>query len=231
MRNHRGRGWVWRGAGRPAKVGHGLHFSWPWPLPVRSVAREKHVADIPGRLDARREHGDNPHLWYDPATMPKVAQKLSATFTLLDPADKDYFAQRLRAFDASEKALDDQIAAMKAKDAGTAVLPTEPVFDYLAEALGLTIVDQEGAFQKAVEEGNDPPASAVAEFRQQIASHMIKAFIYNSQTVTPITTQLEDDAKQNGVPIVPVSETEPEGKTYQQWMLDQLETFQQALGR
>jgi len=163
--------------------------------------------------------------------MPKVAQKLSATFTLLDPADKDYFAQRLRAFDASEKALDDQIAAMKAKDAGTAVLPTEPVFDYLAEALGLTIVDQEGAFQKAVEEGNDPPASAVAEFRQQIASHMIKAFIYNSQTVTPITTQLEDDAKQNGVPIVPVSETEPEGKTYQQWMLDQLETFQQALGR
>jgi zinc/manganese transport system substrate-binding protein len=40
---------------------------------------------------------------------------------------------------------------------------------------------------------------------------------------------MQDDAKQNHVPVVPVSETEPTGKTYQQWMLGELTTLQQAL--
>ena len=207
------------GAGYDAFVDKLLSAS---PRPQRVVID---VSQLTGH-----QSGDNPHFWYEPTTMPKVAQKLLDLLTQLDPADKDYFSQRLQTFNTSEKAVDDRIAALKGRYAGTKVLPTEPVFDYMAEALGLSIVDREGAFQRAVEEGNDPPASAVAEFRRQIASHTIKAVIYNSQAVTPITTQMQDYAKQNGVPVIPVSETEPTGKTYQQWMLDQLTGLQKALG-
>lgn len=176
------------------------------------------------------QDGDNPHIWYDPTTMPKVAQQLAAILTQLDPAGKDYFTGRLQAFNASEKTLEDRIAALRATDHGAKVLVTEPIFDYLAGALALDVVDQNGAFPKAVEDGNDPPASAVAQFRNELASRAVKALIYNRQTVTPITSQMLDLAKQNRVPIVPVSETEPQGKTYQQWMLDELATLQGALG-
>lgn len=175
--------------------------------------------------------GDNPHVWYDPKTMPEVARRLADALAQIDPKDKDYFAARLQSFDSAEKAVDDEVGIIRSKYQGTRVLMTEPVFDYMAAALDLAVVDQQGAFQRAVEEGNDPAAAAVAQFRNELASHAIRVLIYNDQTVTPITTQMQDVAKQNGVPVVAVSETEPRGKTYQQWMLSQLSTLQQALGR
>ena len=85
-------------------------------------------------------------------------------------------------------------------------------------------------FQKAIAEGNDPPADTVATFNSQLSQRQVKVLIYNVQTVTPVTTNLENEAKQQSIPIVPVSETMPSGKTYQQWMLDQLSALQQALG-
>lgn len=186
------------------------------------------VIDV-GELTGHRQ-GDNPHVWYDPTTMPRVAHRLADILTQLDPADTEYFAGRLQAFNASEKAVSDRVSSLRAKYQGARVLPTEPVFDYMAAALGLEIVDREGAFQKAVEEGNDPPAAAVARFRDQLASHQIKALIYNKQAVTPITTQMRAIAQLNQVAAVPVSETEPSGKTYQEWMLDELTLLQPALG-
>src|SRR5579862_8277037 len=45
--------------------------------------------------------GDNPHLWYDPATMPAVASALAATLGTADPAHKDDYAARLKTFLAS----------------------------------------------------------------------------------------------------------------------------------
>ena len=37
-------------------------------------------------------------------------------------------------------------------------------------------------------------------------------------------------AKDNNIPVVGVSETEPPGSTYQQWMLGQLDALDAALG-
>ncbi len=183
------------------------------------------VAQLVGAKD-----GDNPHLWYRPDVMPALAKAVADHLTQADPAGQAEYASRLQQFDTSLQPLRQRIDGFKAKYSGTKVLPTEPVFDYMAIALSLDVVDKEGAFQRAVEEGNDPPAEAVARFRQQLASHTIKALIYNSQTVTPITTDMQSVAKQNGVPVVGISETEPPGKTYQQWMLDQLTQLEQALG-
>ncbi len=63
----------------------------------------------------------------------------------------------------------------------------------------------------------------------QINQHLVKVLIYNVQTVTPLTTNLQNAAKLNNIPIVPVSETMPEGKTYQTWMLDQLNAAPEGL--
>jgi zinc/manganese transport system substrate-binding protein len=196
---------------------------------LSSAPRQGRIVIDTGQLMGTPD-GANPHLWYQPKTMPKLAQTVADRLSQLDPAGKPDFDAALQKFNSSLTPLDDLIGQIKRQHAGAKVLPTEPVFDYMAEALGLDVADKDGAFQKAVEAGNDPPAEAVAQFRQQLASRTIKALIYNVQAVTPITAAMQAEAKQNGVPVIGVSETEPPGKTYQQWMLDELAAVQRALG-
>lgn len=184
---------------------------------------------IDGGKTAGRTDGDNPHIWYDISSLTKVAQAISAALIQLDSPNKAEYASRQQAFLSALDGVNTRVTQMKAKGAGTKILATEPVFDYMADALGLQEVDKEGAFQRAVEAGNDPPAAAVVQFRQQITSQAIKVVIYNNQTQTPITTEMQSLARANNVAVVGISETEPDGKNYQQWMLDQLTTLESAL--
>ena len=79
----------------------------------------------------------NPHLWYAPTTMPAVARQIAADLSALRPAHAAYFASRLTAFDASLKPWLAAIASFRAAYPGTAVATTEPVGDYLLQALGM----------------------------------------------------------------------------------------------
>ena len=90
------------------------------------------VADL-----VHKKAGDNPHLWYDPATMPTYAKALAAALVERDPGHKADYDQRLQTFLASLQPLDAKIAELRGKFAGTPVTATEPVFGYMATALGL----------------------------------------------------------------------------------------------
>jgi len=174
------------------------------------------------------KNGDNPHLWYDPATMPKVAVAVTAALDEIDPADSRSFHDWLGLFQNSLGPLNAKIAEIRARYSGVPVAFTEPVFGYMAEALDLHVITPE-AFQRAIEEGDEPPASAIAQMDDQLRTHQVKVLLYNVQTVTPITTKVQQRAKQLGIPVVGVSETEPLGKSYQQWMLSQLDNLEAAL--
>ena len=86
-------------------------------------------------------------------------------------------------------------------------------------------------FEKAIAEGNDPSAQDVNTTNKQISDKKIKVLIYNSQTVTPITTNLQNAAQANGIPVVPVTETMPPSNTYQTWMMDELNALETALAQ
>jgi zinc/manganese transport system substrate-binding protein len=107
---------------------------------------------------------------------------------------------------------------------------TETIYLYQAGPLGLQVLTPL-VFQKAIAEGNDPPVSVVLAAANQIRKRQVKVLIYNEQMVTPITENLLHEARTAHLPIVPVTETMPAGKTYQAWMLDQLLLLEQALGR
>jgi len=66
----------------------------------------------------------NPHLWYDPKTMPAVAKEIAADLAALDPAQAGYFQANAKKFDASLKPWLAAIAAFKAHHAGTPVAVT-----------------------------------------------------------------------------------------------------------
>ncbi len=181
------------------------------------------VADLVGR-----QAGDNPHLWYDPATMPALARALAAELARRDRANADTYRQRLEAFLASLAPLDARIVAMKSAYSGTAVTATEPVFGYMATALGLDM--RHTRFQLAIMNDTEPSASEMAAFESDLRGRAVKVLFYNSQVTDDTTTRLLKIATDSGVPVVGVTETKPAGKTYTKWMLDQLDALAVALG-
>ncbi len=190
------------------------------PNPSRVVLNVQRLIGAPD--------GANPHVWYDPTVMPRVAQAAADALVKLDPANAELYSDNLRTLLGALRTVDDRVSMMRGRYLGTPVAFTEPVYEYMAGALGLVVRSPE-AFVKAVEEGSDPPSQAVAEEEDLIIHHQVRALIYNSQTVTKITSRIRDLAERSSVPVVGVSETEPRGQTYQQWQLDELERLESAL--
>jgi zinc/manganese transport system substrate-binding protein len=55
--------------------------------------------------------------------------------------------------------------------------------------------------------------------------------LYNKQTGTKLTQRMLDIARRAKIPVVGITETEPMGTTYQDWMLMQLADLQKALAQ
>ena len=85
----------------------------PWMVKMLRAAKGAGRIEVEAAALAGRKPGDNPHLWYDPAIMRRVAQALADALSAADPAHKAAFAQRLDAFDAALKPLDDRIEQMR----------------------------------------------------------------------------------------------------------------------
>jgi zinc/manganese transport system substrate-binding protein len=171
--------------------------------------------------------GDNPHIWYDPKTMPVLAKKLVALLSKTDPAHAADYAANLKKFLATLQPLNDKIAALRVKGAGTDVIATEPVFGYMSDALGLKMHDM--GFQNHVMNNVEPTAGETEEFETLLKTKKVKVLFYNAQASDPVAARMQDVAKASGVPVVGVCETEPAGLTYVPWMLSQLDALDQAL--
>ena len=182
------------------------------------------VADL-----LHKKAGDNPHFWYNPDWVEQVADRITADYKSIDPADAAYFDQQSAAFRTAVQPYHDRVAKIRASFTGLPVGATENIFVYLAQALGLHLISPP-EFMQAVAEGNDPPAQTVAEFNNQVSTKQIKVLVYNVQTSTSITEQLKRLAAANGIPVVGISETlQPAGATLQEWQDAQLITLQNAL--
>ncbi len=189
------------------------------PAPGR---REINVGALTGH-----KPGDNPHLWYDPAYVKAAATALTAALAAADPMHKADYQQGLAKFDDSLKPLDEKIAAMKKSFAGQPVTASEPVFGYQADLIGLKVHNEK--FALAVMNNAEPTPSEVAAFEDDLKGHKVKAMLFNAQASEPAVQRLVRMAKDNGIPVVGVSETEPANATYQTWMLGQLEALDKAL--
>jgi zinc/manganese transport system substrate-binding protein len=173
----------------------------------------------------------NAHVWYDPGTMPAVAAATEAALAKLEPANATYFAAREQAYLASLAPLAAKIAELKAKFSGAPVAFTEPVAGDLAKAIGLQVLTPE-SFQRAIENGTDPAPADVAAERDLLTAKTVRALLFNSQVITPLTQQIHDLAVANGIPVVGVAETlPPQYRTYQEWQLAQMNELEAALAK
>lgn len=189
---------------------------------------QRQVIDVQQLVGAAT--GGNPHLWYSTQTMVQVADAVATDLARIDPAERVAFQGAANRFAASLAPISQEIALIRSADPNAPVAYTEPVFGYMGQALGFHVLTP-ASFQRAIEEGNDPSAADLATEETILSQHQVHLLIYNLQTVTPVTTRIEDLARQDGVPVIGVTETEPPGQTYQQWMLGQLRAVQAALAR
>jgi zinc/manganese transport system substrate-binding protein len=199
----------------------------PWMSKLLSASRATGRITIEVAKLVGKKAGDNPHLWYDPATMPAVAKALAAQLAKLDPDHRSDYEARRDAFDASLEPIDEKIAALRQRYAGTAITATEPVAGYMAEAIHLKV--RNPRFQLAIMNNTEPSASEIAAFQKDLKTRAVKVLLYNSQTSEELTEKMRSIAKGSGVPIVGVTETEPAGKKYQDWMLSELAALETGL--
>ena len=176
---------------------------------------------------AGKKSGDNPHLWYDPNTAPKLAKALSDAFSKADAAHTADFAGRLSTFVASLEPLNDKITAIRSKYAGTAVTASEPVFGYMVDALKLKMRNER--FQLSIMNDTEPSARDVAAFERDLKEHKVRVMFYNKQASNKAVQHLVDLARDSKIPVVGVTETAPPDVSYQRWMLDQLTDTEKAL--
>lgn len=176
--------------------------------------------------------GDNPHRWYDPADVTRVARTITADLQRLDPPHKRYFAQRLSQLDAHGLAgYHRLITQIRARYSGVPVGASESIFALQAPALGLDLLTPPG-FMKAISEGTEVTAQDTVTTEHQLAAHQIKVWVYNSQNVTPEIQRLNRAARAAGIPTVTVTETlSPASDSFQQWQVAQLTRLQAALHR
>jgi zinc/manganese transport system substrate-binding protein len=171
----------------------------------------------------------NPHLWYKPVTMPAVANAVAADLAALAPAHASYFKANASAFIGSLAAWNSAIAAFKVKYPNTPVATTEPVADYMLQAVGADNMTP-WALQADIMNGTDPSAQDVTTQRDLFTQHKVKVFLYNQQVTDSLTESFITLAHANGIPVVGVYETMPvPGYDYQSWMLAEVQDLQKAV--
>jgi zinc/manganese transport system substrate-binding protein len=171
----------------------------------------------------------NPHLWYNPATMPKVASAIAADLGQVDPAHAAYYKANATAFTASLSAWNNAIAAFKSAHPGTPVATTEPVADYMLQAAGTDNLTP-FTFQADIMNGTDPSPQNTALENSLFTEHKVKVFLYNQQVTDSLTESFIKLAHDNGIPVVGVYETMPTpGYDYQSWMLAEVNALNKAV--
>jgi zinc/manganese transport system substrate-binding protein len=202
----------------------------PWVSKLLSTQpaagrRVVNVGDVVGVAD-----GGNPHRWYNPADVHTVIAAIVAAYQAADPADAAYFSAQESSYESTGLAeYNDLISQIKRTYAGTPVGASESIFAMMAPALGLDLVTP-ATFLRAISEGTDPTAADEQTIDNQIRTHAIKVYVYNSQNATPDVQQQVDAAKAAGIPVTTITETlSPATATFQSWQVGELRSLQTAL--
>ncbi|MFJ8077604.1 metal ABC transporter solute-binding protein, Zn/Mn family [Streptomyces sp. NPDC096176] len=170
----------------------------------------------------------NEHVWYDVPTMARLADRIADTLAKTAPGGAGTFQQNAKAFKEKLTLIQDKEAQIRADHEGGAVVVTEPVPLYLIEASGLRNLTP-ADFSEAVEEGDEVSPRILRQTLGLLTDRQVEALVYNEQTSSPQTEKVKQAAEDNGIPVVPVTETLPQGEDYIGWMTANVEALKRAL--
>lgn len=170
----------------------------------------------------------NPHLWYNPDNMLKVASALKNELVKLDAKQAKTFEANYTKFQTAIEGLNTQIADFKSAHPDTTAAVTEPVADYLLERAGIKVLTP-WSLQAAIMNDTDPSSQDSSYQESLFTGKKIKLFLYNQQVTDDTTTKYLNLAKSNAIPVVGVYETMPSGYHYVSWMQAELKAMTAAV--
>jgi manganese/iron transport system substrate-binding protein len=154
-----------------------------------------------------KESGDpNPHLWMNPLYAKKYAQLTAQWLDANDPANKAYYDENLRSFEAAIDKLDAAIRAATATvpEKNRRLLTYHDSWAYWARQYGWTVI---GAIQPS--DFSEPSAKDVADLIDQIKKEGVPAVFGSEVYPSPVTEQI---ARETGATFVnKLSDDEPPG--------------------
>ena len=124
--------------------------------------------------------------------------------------------------------LQDDVAMAGQNYQGYSVLSSEPVADYLLDALGFENITPSD-FSQAIEEETDLSPKVLLEVQELLKNKLVKLFVVNSQTGSSQIDALVTLAKENGIAVVEMSELLPDGVSYSEWMSNNITSIDSAL--
>ena len=151
-----------------------------WADKVISAApnANRKVIDVQQLLDLP-DSTPNPHLWYDPKTMPAVAKAIAGDLSVLQPAHTTYFETNLKRFNASLEPWIAAIAAFRAqyrKHTGRGYRTGRELY-----AGSRRRHDPHASnLQAALMNGTDPAPQDVTTQDQLLTGHKVKVFAVQS---------------------------------------------------
>jgi zinc/manganese transport system substrate-binding protein len=169
----------------------------------------------------------NPHLWYKPDTMPTLATYLAGLLIKIDTIHKTEYEVNLAKFLADNKNVQAKIAALKTKYNNTNVTATEPVFNYMAEAIGLQMQGLD--FQWKIMNDTEPSPKMLSEYLDLLNKHKVKLLFYNNQVTEGTTQNILAYARKNNIPVVGINETMPQNISINSWLINHLNQTELAL--
>lgn len=193
-------------------VANGLGYD-SWMNKLASSVSKKPV--LVGEDLMGLKKGDNPHIWYDLDMPTKYVNYLVKRLSELDKKHAAYFKSNGDKYLAKIAKIK-QIAKSADKKDNKPVFVSEPVFDYGLEEAGYKIGDKE--FEEAIENGTDPSPKTINKMTDEIKAKKIAFFVNNTQASSSTVKTFVKLAKENGVPVLNVRETIPNGMTYLDWM-------------
>ncbi|WP_409328450.1 metal ABC transporter solute-binding protein, Zn/Mn family [Trujillonella humicola] len=185
------------------------------------------VVDVAEVAGARP--GDDPHLWYEPELLPRVADAVTQALSELSADAAPYLQQQRQRFTTELQPYVEALARLREVSAGRSYAATEPVLDRTARAVGLTDATPEG-YRSGVQGSGEPAPGDVAEFEAALVAGRVDVLVHNTQTVVGLPDRLRTAAERAGVPVVEVTESPPDDDgSFVEWQVDQLERLSDAL--
>ncbi len=192
-----------------------------WVEKILATDKKSHrlIINVAQLLGARV--GANPHLWYDPKTMPRLADELA--LLLKRP-------QGAIAFSNSMKPLLQKIRTLQSRRGGVTVTATEPLFNDMAAALGFQMLNEK--YQYSIMNDITPSFEETVAFEESLVTRKVKLLFQNAQTSNPSSQRMVALAQKYQIPVIYVTETQPaSASSYVAWMLWELEKIDAALSK
>lgn len=170
----------------------------------------------------------NEHVFYDLATVDRVASQLADVLGQSDTKHAATFVANAKAFHLEIEKLRKRTETIEEEKGKWNFIATEPVANYLLRLAGGNDKTPAGYVEQSETQAG-PSVKVQAEMKSLVSRDKINLLVVNSQTEDPLALQLQESAKTAGIPVLKVSETLTGATDYVSWLHELLDRVEKTL--